>query len=127
MKLQTKLSSALVVLLAIGLGYGWRRFHQPGRVKDGWAFIGKNSGCVFVSEERNKITWEEADQVLGWTGRLRSEAETVYFDGHRVYPFSWSRVFPPKGFIIRFLPQRIEVFDLGHLNGKGYSPRELPS
>ena len=126
MNLRTKLTLAVVAFLAIGLGIVWFRFHQPGWVKGGLGFIGKNSGHVFVREERNKITWQEGDLVKNWTGRPRSEAETIYFDGHEVYPFSWSRAFSRKGFVIRFLPNRVEVFDLQHLDGDYYSPREFP-
>ncbi len=126
MNLRTKRSLALLVLLvALGLGYGWFRFHQPGLATDGLGLIGKHSGTVFLREERNKITWQEDEQVLGWTGRPRSEVETVYFDGRRVYPMSLGRVLTGKGFVIRFRPQRIEVFDLEHLSGEYYSPREL--
>ena len=125
MKLRTKVASAMIVLLAVGLSVVWIRFHQPGWVKGGLGFIGKNSGHVFMREERNKITWREGDQVFNWTGSLRTQAETIYFDGHKVYPFSWNRVFYRKGSVIRFLPNRIEVFDLEHLNGVSYSPREF--
>lgn len=124
MKPPIKRSLVLVAVLALGFGYGWFRFHRPGRAKDGWIPIGKSSGLVFAGEERNKITWQEADQVLGWTGRPRGEAETICFDGHRVSPFSLGRVISQKGLIIRFQPHRIEVFDLEHLRGEVYAPRE---
>ncbi len=126
MKLHIKRSLALVAILALGLGYGWFRFHQQGRAKDGLLSIGKGSGVVFASEERNRITWQEADEVRGWTGRPRSEAETICFDGHRVVPFSLARMLSGKGFIIRFQPNRIEVFDLEHWRGEDYAPRESP-
>jgi hypothetical protein len=123
-----KRSLALVALLmALGMGYGWFRFHQPGLAKDGLGLLGKHSGGVCLGEERNKVTWQEDDQVLGWTGRPRSEAETVYFDGRRVYPMTLGRALARKGFVIRFSPQRIQVFDLEHLSGEYYSPRGLPN
>jgi hypothetical protein len=47
----------------------------------------------------------------------------VYFDRHEVHRASWAGVFSRKGFLIRFLPGRVDVIDLEDLRGEYYSPR----
>jgi hypothetical protein len=123
MKLRFKLALALAAVLAFGLVLGWNRFHQPGWVRGGIGFIGNTSGHVIVRDERNQIQWLEGGIVRRWTGKQRTESETVYFDGHKVHHFSWGRAISRKGAVIRFLPHRIEVFDLEHLDGEYYAPR----
>jgi len=124
MTFRFKLALATALVLATGLVYGWNRFHQQGRVRGGVGFIGATSGHVFIRDERNQIQWQGGGAVHHWTGKSRIEPETVYFDGQKVYPFSWGRAVSRKGAVIRFLPHRIEVFDLEHLDGEYYSPRD---
>ncbi len=124
MKLRFNLILALTAVLAIVLVVGWNRFHHPGWVRGGVGFIGNTSGHVFIFDERNQIQWQEGGAVHRWTGKPSTETETVYFDGHKVYRFSWDRAVSRKGAVIRFQPHRIEVFDLEQLEGEYYSPRD---
>jgi hypothetical protein len=79
---------------------------------------------VIVRDERNQIQWLEGGAVHRWTGKPRTESETVYFDGHKVHRFSWGKAVSGEGAVIRFLPHRIEVFNLERLDGEYYSPRD---
>jgi hypothetical protein len=124
MTFRFKLALALALVLATGLVYGWNRFHQQGHARGGVGFIGNTSGQVFIRDERNRIQWQGSGAVHHWTGKPHTEPETVYFDGQKIYPFSWGRAVSRKGAVIRFLPHRIEVFDLEHLDGLCYSPRD---
>jgi hypothetical protein len=85
--------------------------------------IGQDAGHVVVGGERNQIQWREGEVVHHWVGKPRTQPETVYFDGHEVYPASWAEVLSRTGFLIRFLPNRVDVIDLENLLGEYYSPR----
>jgi hypothetical protein len=123
MKLRFKLALALAAVLALGLVLVWNRFHQQGWVRGGVGFIGDTSAHVLVMADRNQLQWLEDGRVQRWTGKPRTESESVCFDGHKVHRFSWGQAATRKGAVIRFLPQRIEVFDLEHLHGECFSPR----
>jgi hypothetical protein len=124
MKLRFRLALALAAVLILGLALVWNRFHQQGRVRDGVGFIGNTSAHVMVMDDRNQIQWLEDGRIQRWTGKPRSASETVWFDGHKVHRFSWGQAVSRKGAVIRFLPLRIDVLDLEHLEGKCYSPRD---
>jgi hypothetical protein len=119
----TKLSVFLVVIVLVGVGVGLFRLHAPALTKGGVAMIGTDAGYVIVGSERNRIEWQEGEIVHHWVGTPRTQPETVYFDRHQVHRASWAAVFSRTGFLIRFLPTRVDVIDLENLKGVYYSPR----
>ncbi len=72
----------------------------------------------------HQVQWRSGAAVFHWVGQATEDPESVYFDGQRVYPFSWSRALSLKGFVIRFRPDKVEVIDLGHFAGAYYSHRK---
>jgi hypothetical protein len=122
MKLRTKLI-ILFVALTLVLSCGVYRFNKPGLAKNGIGIIRNDAGYVFVRGERNQIQWQEDDVIHRWAGKPRTQSETIYFDRHQVHRFSWGNVVSGKGFVIRFMPNRIQVIDLENLEGESYSPR----
>jgi hypothetical protein len=116
-------SIVLVAVLATGVGLGLYRLHQPGLARDGVARIGEDAGQVILRGERNQIRWHEGEVVHHWVGQPRTQPETVYFDRHQVHRATWADVFSRQGFLIRFLPNRVDVIDLEKLTGKYYAPR----
>jgi hypothetical protein len=119
---RTKTSILLVAAIAAGAGLGLYRLHQPGLAKGGVGLIGTDA-FVTVGGERNRIQWREGEIIHHWVGKPRAQPETVCFDGHQVHPASWAGVFSRRGFLIRFLPNRVDVIDLEKLKGEYYSPR----
>jgi hypothetical protein len=105
------------------VGFGLLRLHAPGIAKGGVGLIGTSAGSVVVRADRNAVHWQEGEIVHHWVGRLRTQPETVYFDGYQVRRATWADVFSRKGFLIRFLPNRVDVIDLEALKGEYYSPR----
>ncbi len=123
MNRRTKTSLFLVCLLLAGVGFGLYRFHQPGVTKGGVGPIGTDAH-VILRGERNQIQWQEGDIIHHWVGKPRAQPETVCFDGRQVRPASWEGVFSRRGFLIRFLPNRVDVIDLERLKGWYYSVRK---
>lgn len=123
MNRQTKTSLFLVGILLAAVGFGLFRLHAPGSTKGGVGLIGTDAGYVIVRGVRNGIHWQEGGVVHHWVGQPRTQPETVYFDRHQVHRASWAAVFSRTGFLIRFLPTRVDVIDLEHLKGEYYSPR----
>jgi hypothetical protein len=111
----------MAVLLA-GAGLGLYRLHEPGVMKGGIAPLAKDA-YVIVRGDRNEIRWQEGESVHHWIGKPRAQAETVCFDTEGVHRASWARVLAGKGFLVRFLPGRVDVIDLQKLTGWYYSPR----
>ncbi len=122
MNRRTRTSILLVAALLGCVGLGLYRLHQPGLMKGGVAPLAKDAH-VMVRGERNEIQWQEGESVHHWIGKPRSQPETVCFDLHEVHRASWAGVFSRKGFLIRFLPGRVDVIDLENLKGWYYSPR----
>jgi hypothetical protein len=112
-----------VCILLAAVGFGLLRLHAPGIAKGGVGLIGTSAGSVVVRADRNAVHWQEGEIVHHWVGRLRTQPETVYFDGYQVRRATWADVFSRKGFLIRFLPNRVDVIDLEALKGEYYSPR----
>ena len=123
MNRRAKTSIFLVCILLVAVGFGLFRLHQPGRTRDGVAAIGTDAGQVIVRGGRNEIHWQEGGVVHHWVGQSRTQPETVHFDRHQVHRASWAAVFSRTGFLIRFLPTRVDVIDLENLKGVYYSPR----
>lgn len=123
MSRRTKTSLLLVAVLAACAALGLSRLHQPARAKDGVGVIGPDAGQVIVRGVRNEIHWQEGGVVHHWVGKPRAQPETVCFDGRQVRPASWAGVLSRKGFLIRFLPNRVDVIDLENLKGWSYSGR----
>ena len=123
MNRRAKTSIFLVCVLLVAVGFGLFRLHQPGRTRDGVGVIDTDVGQVVVRGGRNEIHWQEGGVVHHWVGRPRTQPETVYFDSHQVHRASWAAVLSRTGFLIRFLPNRVDVIDLELLKGEYYSPR----
>ena len=123
MSRRTKISMFLIVTVLVAVGFGLFRLHAPGSTKGGVAIIGRDAGYVIVRGGRDEIHWQEGEVVHHWVGQPRTKPETVHFDGHQVHRASWAAVFSRTGFLIRFLPNRVDVIDLEHLKGEYYSPR----
>lgn len=123
MKRQTKTSILLVAALVAVAGLGLYRLHQPGVTRAGLGAIGNGAAHVLVRGDRNQIQWQGGEVIHHWVGRPRAQPETVYFDGHDVQPATWANVLSRRGFLIRFLPNRVDVIDLENLRGEYYSPR----
>lgn len=123
MSRRSKTFILIVAALLVGVGYGLSRLHQPGSTKDGVGLIGNDAAHVIVRGERNQIQWRDGEVIHHWVGKLRAQPETVYFDRHEVRPATWANVFSRRGFLIRFLPNRVDVIDLENLKGEYYSPR----
>ena len=123
MNRRAKTSIFLVCLLLVAVGFGLFRLHQPGRTRDGVGVIGTDAGQVVVRVARNEIHWQEGGVVHHWVGKSRTQPETVYFDRHQVHRVSWAAIFSRTGFLIRFLPNRVDVINLENLRGVYYSPR----
>jgi hypothetical protein len=120
---QVRTSILLVAGLAAVVAFGVYRLHQPGLAKDEVATIGEDAGQVILRGDRNQIRWREGEVVHHWVGQPRTQSETVYFDGRDVHRATWAEVFSRQGFLIRFLPGRVDVIDLDNLRGEYYSPR----
>lgn len=119
---RTKISLLLVAALVAGVGLGWYRLHQPGVTKGGAGLIAPDAS-VMLGGERHRIQWQEGEIIHHWVGKPRAQPESVCFDGHQVQPASWAGVFSRRGFLIRFLPNRVDVIDLESLRGWYYSAR----
>ena len=122
MNRRTRTSILLGCLLLVGVGFGLYRLHQPGLAKAGVGPVGAEA-YVLVRGERNQVQWHEGEIIHHWVGKPRAQPETVYFDGRQVHRASWAEVFSRQGFLIRFLPNRIDVVDLDTLRGEYFSPR----
>jgi hypothetical protein len=122
MNRRTKTSILLVAAFLACVCLGLYRLHQPALLKGGVGLIGTDAHVV-VRGERNEIQWQEGEALHHWIGKPRTQPEMVYFDRHEVHRASWAGVFSRKGFLIRFLPGRVDVIDLEDLRGEYYSPR----